>query len=106
MKNTSESKRKRAPAADKRVSTLKTELAKATSLHSRLVEVGTRSKVDANKVGTDLQSLQTRLIKVEHEGNVSSGKSEYSLRTVCRIGSGRRESVTSTDRDVGSSSRS
>lgn len=41
--------RKRAAATDKRAATLKTELANAKALHSRLVEVATRSELDASK---------------------------------------------------------
>lgn len=53
------------------MATLETKLADAKASHSRLVEVATRSMVDANKERTVLQNSQARLVKVEREAKLA-----------------------------------
>lgn len=67
LKITPKDRKKRATAADKRVATLKIELANANALHPRLVEVFTHFEVDTDKTRTNLQNSQERLSKVEQE---------------------------------------
>lgn len=70
-KSTHKSQMKQAAAADERVATLKTELANAKALHSRLVVVVARSEADADKACSGLQDSQARLIDVEQKAKLA-----------------------------------
>lgn len=66
-RTTRKGRKKHATAVNNRVATLETELTTAKALHSRLLEVSTRSEADANKTRTNLQDAQARLVEVEQK---------------------------------------